>query len=51
VNSKVALSTYQVTCFEESMKDENWFIDMDEEMNSIDKKDTWDLVELLDDKY
>ena len=24
---------------------------MDEEMNSIDKKDTWDLVELLDDKY
>eukprot|EP00253_Pinus_taeda_P004200 PITA_04200 len=33
------------------MKDENWVKELDEEMNSIEKNNTWDLVKLLEDTY
>jgi len=44
------LFAYQPTCFEEAIKEENWVQVMDEEIDSIDKNDTWDLVELLEDQ-
>jgi hypothetical protein len=46
VHSNFALFTCQPTYFEEAIKEENWVKEMDEEMDSIEKNDTWDLVEL-----
>jgi hypothetical protein len=50
VNSSFALFFFQPIYFEEVIKEENWVKTMDEEMDSIEKNDTWDLVELLEDK-
>jgi hypothetical protein len=38
------------TCFEEANKDEFWNKAMDEELDQIEKNDTWDLVPRLNDK-
>jgi hypothetical protein len=38
------LSTIEPNCFEESNKDEFWNKAMDEEMDKIEKNDTWELV-------
>jgi hypothetical protein len=38
------LSTIEPNCFEESNKDEFWNKAMDEELDQIEKKDTWELV-------
>jgi hypothetical protein len=37
-------------CFEETIKEENLVQEMDKEIDSIFKNDTWDLVELPEDK-
>jgi hypothetical protein len=50
VHSNFALFTCQPTYFEEAIKEENWVKAMDEEMDSIEKNDTWDLVELPEGK-
>ena len=36
--------------FEEAIKDERWIQAMDEEINSIERNDTWDLADLPKDK-
>jgi hypothetical protein len=38
------LSTIEPNCFEEAIKDEFWNKAMDEELDQIEKKDTWELV-------
>ena len=43
-------STIEPTCFEEANKDEFWNKAMDEEMDQIEKNDTWELVPRLKDK-
>jgi hypothetical protein len=37
-------STIEPTCFEEASKDEFWNKAMDEELDQIEKNDTWELV-------
>jgi hypothetical protein len=39
------LSTIEPNCFEESNKDELWNKAMDEELDQIEKNDTWELVQ------
>jgi hypothetical protein len=46
VHSNFALFTCQPTYFEEAIKEENWV----KEMDSIEKNDTQDLVELPEGK-
>jgi hypothetical protein len=43
-------STIEPTCFEEASKDEFWNKAMDEELDQIDKNDTWELVPRPKDK-
>ena len=43
-------STIEPTCFEEANKDGFWDKAMDEELNQIDKNDTWELVPRSKDK-
>ena len=50
VSSNFALLAFQPSSFEEAIRDDNWVQAMDEEMNSIEKNDTWDLVDLPNDK-
>jgi hypothetical protein len=50
VHSNFALFTYQPTCFEEVVKEEKWVQAMDEEIDSIERNDTWDLVDFPKDK-
>jgi transposase InsO family protein len=38
------LSTIEPNCFEEASKDESWNKAMDEELDQIEKNDTWELV-------
>jgi hypothetical protein len=38
------LSTIEPNCFEEAIKDEFWNKAMDEELDQIEKHDTWELV-------
>jgi hypothetical protein len=38
------LSTIEPNCFEEASKDEFWNKTMDEELDQIEKNDTWELV-------
>jgi hypothetical protein len=38
------LSTIEPNCFEEASKDEFWNKAMDEELDQIEKNDTWELV-------
>ena len=42
--------SFQYSSFEEAIKDENWVQAMDEEIEAIEKNDTWDLVDLPKDK-
>jgi hypothetical protein len=51
VHSNFASFSFQATYFEEEFKEENWVNTMDEEIDSIEKNDTCDLVELPKDKY
>ena len=50
VSSNFSLLAFQPSSFEEAIRDDNWVQAMDEEMNSIEKNDTWDLVDLPNDK-
>ena len=50
VSSNFSLLAFQPSSFEEAIRDENWVQAMDEEMDSIEKNDTWDLVDLPNDK-
>ena len=50
VTSNFALLAFQPSSIEEAIRDENWMQAMDEEMNSIEKNDTLDLVDLPNDK-
>lgn len=50
VSSNFALLSFQHSSFEEAIKDENWVQSMDEEIEAIEKNDTWDLVDLSKDK-
>ena len=50
VSSKFSILSFQPYSFEESARDENWVQAMVEEMNSIENNDTWDLVDLPNDK-
>jgi hypothetical protein len=43
-------STIEPTCFEEASKDEFWNKAMDEELDQIDKNETWELVQRPKDK-
>jgi hypothetical protein len=43
-------STIEPTCFEEANKDEFWNKAMDEELDQIEKNDTWELVPRPKDK-
>jgi hypothetical protein len=43
-------STIEPTCFEEASKDEFWNKSMDEELDQIEKNDTWELVPRPKDK-
>jgi hypothetical protein len=38
------LSTVEPSSFEEANKDEHWIKAMDEELDQIEKNDTWELV-------
>jgi len=51
VHSNLSLFTYQPSCFEEVVKQEKWVQSMDEEKDSIERNDTWDLVYFPKDKY
>ena len=37
--------------FEDAIKDEKWVKEMDEEIDAIEKNQTWELVSLPKDKY
>jgi hypothetical protein len=43
-------STIEPTCFEEAIKDKFWNKAMDEELDQIEKNDTWELVPRPKDK-
>jgi hypothetical protein len=43
-------STIEPTCFDEASKDEFWNNSMDEELDQIEKNDTWELVPRPKDK-
>jgi hypothetical protein len=44
------LSTVEPRSFEEANKDEHWIKAMDEELDQIEKNDTWELVPRLKNK-
>ena len=50
VSSNYVLFSFQPSSFEEAIRDENWVQAMDEEIDSIEKNDTWDLVNFSKDK-
>jgi len=50
VSPNFALLSFQPSSFKEAIRDENWVQAMDEEIEAIEKNDTWDLVDLLKDK-
>ena len=50
VSSNFALLPFQPSLFEKEIRDENWVQAMDEEIEAIEKNDTWDLVDLPKDK-
>ena len=50
VSSNFALLSFQPSSYEEAVRDENWVQAMDEEIEAIEKNDTWDLIDLLKDK-
>eukprot|EP00253_Pinus_taeda_P035323 PITA_35323 len=50
VSSNFALSSFQPSSFEEAIRDDNWMQAMDEEIEAIEKNDTWNLVDLPKDK-
>ena len=45
-----ALCSYQHTFFEEAVKEEKWVAAMNEEIDAIERNQTWDLVDLPADK-
>jgi len=45
-HSYYALFTYQPIFFEEAIKHEQWVNSKDEETNSIERNETWDVVDL-----
>ena len=45
-----ALFSCEPMHFEEAIKEEKWIHAMNEEIDSIEKNDTWDLVDLLEGK-
>ena len=47
---RYALFSYQPTYFNETMKDAQWVKSMNEEIDAIEKNQTWDLVDILSDK-
>ena len=49
-SSNFAFFSFQPSSSQESIRDENWVQAMDEEINSIEKNDTWDLVNFPMDK-
>eukprot|EP00253_Pinus_taeda_P025218 PITA_25218 len=49
-HSKFALLSFQPSSLEEAIKDENWVKAIDEEIEAIEKNNTWDLVDLPKDK-
>ena len=50
VSSNFALFSFQPSSFEEAIRDENWVQAMDEEIEAIEKNDTWDLIDLPKEK-
>ena len=50
VSSNFSLLSFQPSLFKEAIRDEKWVQDMDEEIEAIEKNDTWDLVDLSKDK-
>ena len=50
VSSNFALLSFQPSSFEEEIRDENWGKAMDEEIEAIEKNDTWDLIDLPKEK-
>lgn len=50
VSSNFALLSFQRSSFEKAIKYENWLQDMDEEIEAFEKNNTWDLVDLPNDK-
>ena len=50
VSSNFSLLAFQPSSFEEEIRDENWVEAMDEEMDSFENNDTWDLVNLPNNK-
>eukprot|EP00253_Pinus_taeda_P021512 PITA_21512 len=50
VSSKFSLLSFQPSSFEEVIKYQNWVQAMDEEIEAIEKNDTWDLIDLPKDE-
>lgn len=50
VISNFALLSFKPSLFEDAIKDGNWVQVMDEEIEAIEKNDTWDLIDLPKDK-
>ena len=50
VISNFSLLEFKPSSFEEEIRDENWVQAMDEEIDSIENNDTWDLVNFPKDK-
>eukprot|EP00253_Pinus_taeda_P031596 PITA_31596 len=50
VSSNFSLLSFQPSLFQEAIRAEKWVQDMDEEIEAIEKNDTWDLVDLSKDK-
>ncbi|KAA3477274.1 retrovirus-related Pol polyprotein from transposon TNT 1-94 [Gossypium australe] len=42
----VMFAAADLVCFEEAVKNENWRIAMDLEIKSIEKNETWELIDL-----
>ena len=50
MQSNFSLFTQDPLYFEDAIKEEHWINAMNEEMESIKKNDTWDLVDLPKEK-
>ena len=50
VSLNFSFLAFQPSSFEEAIRDENWVQAMDEEIDSIENSDTWELVNLPNDK-
>ena len=46
----LAFLSFQPTCFEEAIKEKEWVDAMNNEIDAIERNQTWDLVNLPDDK-